>query len=187
MIISCIQAAACECGCGQDAGVYPRTDYRYGTFKGADKKFISGHQAFHSHEPRGHYKKTRYVVDEVTGCWNWALARNKKYGMAPVNSSPVGAHRFYYEEAKGLIPDGLEIDHVCRNTLCVNPDHLEAVTHAENSRRKPSTKLSIEMVSEIREKLNAGGISKAQLARDYGVARTTISAIYINQNWKDVG
>ena len=45
------------------------------------------------------------------------------------------AHRFAYEQAKGAIPDGLEIDHLCRNRRCVNPDHLEAVTHQENQRR----------------------------------------------------
>jgi hypothetical protein len=45
-------------------------------------------------------------------------------------------HRKHYEQFKGPIPDGLEIDHTCRNTRCVNPEHLEAVTHAENLRRR---------------------------------------------------
>lgn len=47
----------------------------------------------------------------------------------------VRAHRQAYEDAYGPIPDGLEIDHVCRNPSCINPEHLEAVTHAENMRR----------------------------------------------------
>jgi len=45
------------------------------------------------------------------------------------------AHRFSFTLHLGEIPDGLELDHLCKNKLCVKPDHLEAVTHAENVRR----------------------------------------------------
>lgn len=48
----------------------------------------------------------------------------------------VLAHRFFYEHFIGEIPEGLEIDHLCHNTICVNPAHLEAVTHSENLRRE---------------------------------------------------
>jgi hypothetical protein len=47
----------------------------------------------------------------------------------------MGAHRFAYLEFVGPIPDGLVLDHLCRNKKCVNPDHLEPVTNAENLRR----------------------------------------------------
>ena len=47
----------------------------------------------------------------------------------------VYAHRVAYEIIKGKIPDGLDLDHLCRNKVCVNPDHLEAVTRRENLMR----------------------------------------------------
>lgn len=65
---------------------------------------------------------------------------NKGYGQLRVKQ-PDGqwksrlAHVVAYEEAKGPMPAGLETDHLCRITDCVNPDHLEAVTHSENMRR----------------------------------------------------
>ncbi|WP_375791707.1 HNH endonuclease signature motif containing protein [Actinoplanes campanulatus] len=49
----------------------------------------------------------------------------------------VTAHRYSYESLIGPIPDGLTIDHLCRNRPCINPDHLEPVTQAENNRRVP--------------------------------------------------
>lgn len=72
-------------------------------------------------------------VDAATGCWLWRGAKQKSgHGCMTVNSAPRGAHRVSYEIAKGQIPPGLDLDHLCRNPSCVNPDHLEPVTRKEN-------------------------------------------------------
>ena len=76
-------------------------------------------------------------VDVSEGCWAWAGARNSKgYGLyTPVRRGVFMAHRFAWESHVGPIPEGLQIDHLCRNRSCVRPDHLEPVTLQENIRR----------------------------------------------------
>lgn len=76
-------------------------------------------------------------VDNSGECWLWTAYRDKDgYGHFAVRKGLVMlAHRFAYEHQVGQIPEGLELDHLCRVTSCVRPDHLEPVTHAENMRR----------------------------------------------------
>ncbi len=82
----------------------------------------------------------RWTADH-TGCWVWNGRLNDDgYGVLDLSWRRGGpksrsAHRLAYELFVGPIPDGLEIDHLCAVRRCVNPAHLEAVTHAENVRR----------------------------------------------------
>lgn len=73
-----------------------------------------------------------------SNCWSWLGGKTKAgYGR----HKKQYAHRLTYESEIGSIDSGLEIDHKCRNAGCVRPDHLEAVTHAENLRRsEPATR-----------------------------------------------
>lgn len=78
-------------------------------------------------------------VNKTPACWLWTggkSGKKNKYGIyfrAP--EKPIGAHRYAYESLRGPIPKGMELDHLCRRPLCINPDHLEIVTSRVNTYR----------------------------------------------------
>lgn len=84
------------------------------------------------------------VEKDPEGCWVWTAATAGDRGVyGKFHATPekcVRSHRWAYEESYGPIPDGLVIDHLCRNPTCVRPDHLEAVSQAENVQRGSRTK-----------------------------------------------
>lgn len=92
---------------------------------------------------------TQYKINN-NGCWIWTGARRGTYGV--VSRTP--AHHLLYEFHKGKIPDNLQLDHLCRVHLCVNPDHLEAVSSGENTRRGNLFRLGRETLEAMSKELD---------------------------------
>lgn len=82
----------------------------------------------------------RYVDKETCSpCWLWfGTVSERGYGKITVQYKDWLAHRYFYAQLKGSLIEGLTIDHLCQNKTCVNPDHLEQVTHQENNIRYTS-------------------------------------------------
>ena len=75
-------------------------------------------------------------VEKTESCWIWTGAhKNSGYGSFWAGDRSVLAHRYSWALEHGPVPEGLELDHLCRVRDCVRPDHLDPVDHAENSRR----------------------------------------------------
>lgn len=78
-----------------------------------------------------------HIEQAETGCWEWQGTRTSQgYGQFYADDLTHKAHRWAYEFLRCEIPTGLELDHLCRNTSCVNPWHVEPVPMIENQRRR---------------------------------------------------
>lgn len=139
--------------------------------------------------PKRKTASERYYVDALTGCWNWLGPLSKAgYALGTVQRSQGGivrqavAHRMFYEEAKGPIPEGLVLDHLCRNRRCVNPDHLEPVTQVVNRRR--SAKLNETDIAAIRLARQQGRQCGA-IAQQFNVSPSYVSRISRNERWSN--
>jgi len=164
----------CQCGCGERTPLATRTNRRRGLVKGRPTRYLPTHQCRQS--------GVDYLVDPETGCWVWQLALSKGYGYARRGNRFQVAHRWYYEQVNGPVPAGLELDHLCRNRACVNPDHLEAVSHAENLRRGASSKLTKAAAAEIRQ-LHSAGWARRDIAAAYDVCPTTVTDVTSGRRW----
>jgi hypothetical protein len=75
------------------------------------------------------------------GCWLWTGSTHRGYAQFSIKARSRPAYRVSYRTFVGRIPEGYDVDHICENKACVNPDHLEAVTHEVNCRRRSGWKL----------------------------------------------
>jgi hypothetical protein len=96
----------------------------------------------------------------------------------------VAAHRHYYETLRGPIPDGMQLDHLCRNRACVNPAHLEIVTGTENTRRGNAAKLTPDRVRDV-HRMHGDGMSLREIAKAVGVSDVQAGRIVSGKRWAD--
>jgi hypothetical protein len=150
------------------------------------------------------YFAQRVSIDLLTGCWNWKSVLDKN-GYGKCKSSIVArklnecsAHRGAYRHYIGEIPNGMHVCHKCDNPSCVNPEHLFLGTHDDNMedrQRKNRTakvqgeahgkaKLTEKQIKEIRQL--QGQISAEKVARQYGIAESTVYPIWTRKSWSHI-
>ncbi len=147
-------------------------------------RFIRGHV--------GYLKRRETITPDLwveedhgftTPCWIIVGYRHiGGYVKVQLRGRPVLAHRAMYEQEVGPIPLGLHIDHLCRQPACINPAHLEPVTHAENLRRGNSARLTADDVRAIR----AATAPQREIAQRYGITQGHVAGIRARRSWKDV-
>lgn len=131
-------------------------------------------------------QESDYTIEDrgyPSPCW---IARTRKsngrYALTRIDGREQYMHRAMYEQEIGSIPPGMQIDHLCKETRCMRPEHLEVVTPAENTRRSRSTKLTRAKVVRIRE----GGENARKLTAEFGVSEFAIYRVRQRRCWRDV-
>lgn len=170
----------CHCGCGEKTKIASRSDTFAKMVKGEPMRFLNGHRARLDRK-----SQDLYIIEDrgyETPCWIWQRSRANGYGRMYHEGRLQQAHRVFYERKYGPIPDGLQLDHKCRNHPCVNPDHTAPISNAENTRIGSAAKLSREKVAEI-FLLRSTGMYQAEIAARLGVHNCTVSRVLTGQRW----
>lgn len=184
----------CMCECGGVTSVAKKTSTKDKAIRGEHVRYIPGHEHI---RPLWDRFWEKVIIPSKHSCWRWNAAFYKngygKIGEGTRAGRNLLAHRVAYEFVLGDIPEGLDLDHLCRNRWCVNPYHLEPVTRKENLRRGDyvkgtrchMAKLDEDDVRSVR-KLSRGGMATPDIARLFDVTAGTIRLILNGKNWKHV-
>ena len=150
--------------------------------------------------PRDIYERFMEKVDRngPGGCWLWLVSQFPEgYGSFKVDGKTRQSHRVSWVLHRSPIPEGMDVLHSCDNPPCVNPDHLFLGTHVDNmadrdkkGRNVKGEKISHAKLSPLKvqriRKLVAGGALHNEVAREFRVARTTITKVVNRERWAHV-
>lgn len=172
----------CHCGCGERTR--PAANNSNGNTKGEPQKYLRGHRSrLFASGP------DFFVADRghETLCWIWQryITPSTGYGLAWDGERKTTAHKLMYERHVGPVPEGLQLDHLCRVRECCRPEHLEPVTNAVNVRRSRRAKLTEDTVREIRSAAERG-VSYATIASRFGISKGYVSQVVTRRTWVEV-
>lgn len=130
--------------------------------------------------------------DGPNGCWLWCGSGNENYGYFWTGSKRVTVQRFSFEFHKRKLRSGEQVRHMCDNSWCVNPEHLEAGTAKQNAAdksirgRSAYAKVAPDQAKEIYERYNRGEAA-SRLAQEFGLTANAVALIGTGQTWKALG
>jgi HNH endonuclease len=135
---------------------------------------------------------SKWTPEPYSGCWIWTAAVDRTgYGVIGLGTRKDGigrAHRVSYQLFKGEIPKGMFVTHSCDTPLCVNPEHLNVATHADNmiemvNRGRSLTGPRKLKASDVRE-IRSSHDKNVDLAKRFSVDPSTISYVRRNHTWR---
>lgn len=124
-------------------------------------------------------------VEKTLTCWEWKTGLMRGYGAFSIKRKSYLAHRFSFELKNGDISNKT-LDHLCRNSKCVNPSHLEIVSRGENCRRGRVAKLNMEKALSIKDLYKNRKYNQCELANIFNVGQDEISRIINNKRWATI-
>lgn len=128
-----------------------------------------------------------YLIDVDTGCWVWQKGTIRGYPMGSGSTGTSRVHRAYYERAHGPIPPGHDIHHLCGNTRCINPAHLQAAHERDHDVEHALTAngYDFDFIRQVRSDRRAG-MTIRSICRKYDLTYSTVQYWVNGASWSDV-